>query len=159
MLKNKFLVIAAFCFVGFSFASDSDQGESPSLTNKVKTYLKSAAESPVAASVFTFAAASLINHCLDTSSTYIPRVNEMGGIVQALIRDDNARLRRISFAIPTYEMVSRFGSMGLAYYASGKFFKDSAVNTNARLLGGLSYVVLNAVNLKVKKVSTEIESL
>lgn len=139
MLKNKFLVIAAFCFVGFSFASEPNQDESPSLTNKVKTCLKSAANSPFTALLVTFMGASLIKNVGDSISAYIPGLGSMDAIVNSLIRNKTATLKRIDFAIPTYQTVSKFSSMGLAYYASGKFFKDSDLNKTGRLMGAFAY--------------------
>lgn len=85
MLKNKFLVIAAFCFIGFSFAGDESQEESPSLTARAKTCLKSAANSPLAVAFVTLVGASLMQHVFDFSSNYIPG----GEIVEEMIRKDN----------------------------------------------------------------------
>lgn len=140
MLKNKFLLLAVFCFVGVSFASENDQEESPTFFQKAKASLKSAASSPVAAGLFTLAAAPLIKKGLDISSSYIPKIDGMGSIVETFIRKDGSSLNKISFAIPTWKKVSIYSASGLAYYVSGKLFKDSDLNGIARLIAAVNCV-------------------
>ncbi len=135
MLKNKFLLLAVFCFVGVSFASENEQEESPTLFQKAKGSLKSAYQSPVTPFMIAFFARPIIQSFISAVSSNFPGGKFVTSWVYKLIRDEKAKLNCINTFVPCFSTLNKIFSTYGAYYVSGKLVSDSDINKTARLMG------------------------
>lgn len=135
MLKNKFLLLAVFCFVGVSFASENDQEESPTFFQKAKGSLKSAYQSPVTPFLITFFAKPMIQSSTKFVCSKLPGVLFLSAFVNTWIRKEDSQLNCINTFVPCFSTLNKIFSTYGAYYVSGKLVSDSDINKTARLMG------------------------